>query len=196
MQRMRMHPDLGGDDEKAAILNEAYATLTDPDKRSAYDKSRQTPDKSNIPEKAAVRRQSIPLSHCAFCGATSEGGRGDSSCGTCHSPLFMAEQSSIEDSDRRVSARLVNDHPMVFLTHWPQTKPYASRALDVSLSGMKFGSDSSLQLGQVIKIDTRILKAVARVVRCRQQRVGWEVGVHFISLCFLQSRGSFIEHRA
>lgn len=198
MQRMRMHPDLGGDDKKAAILNEAYATLTDPDNRSAYDKSRQTPEIPNVQgtTAAALRRQSLPLPRCAFCGATSEGGREDPSCGSCHSPLFMAEQSLIEDSDRRASARLVNDHPMIFCTHWPQSEPYSSRAVDVSLSGMKFGSHSSLNLGQVIKIDSRILKSVARVVRSQPQRIGWEVGVHFISLCFMQSRGSFIEHRA
>ena len=30
MQRLKMHPDLGGDHGQAALLNEAFATLTDP----------------------------------------------------------------------------------------------------------------------------------------------------------------------
>jgi len=40
MQRMRMHPDLGGDNDSAAAINEAYAILMEPEQRAAYDKSR------------------------------------------------------------------------------------------------------------------------------------------------------------
>lgn len=32
------HPDRGGDAEKFKMLNEAYAILSDPDKRATYDK--------------------------------------------------------------------------------------------------------------------------------------------------------------
>ena len=38
MQRLRMHPDLGGDHWQAALINEAFATLRDPGKRAAYDR--------------------------------------------------------------------------------------------------------------------------------------------------------------
>lgn len=37
MQKMRLHPDLGGDEAIAKILNEAVSTLCDPDAREAYD---------------------------------------------------------------------------------------------------------------------------------------------------------------
>lgn len=37
MQTLRNHPDLGGEDWNAAILNEAYAVLSDESERSAYD---------------------------------------------------------------------------------------------------------------------------------------------------------------
>lgn len=37
MQRLKAHPDLGGDGEAAALLNEARAVLTDPARRAAYD---------------------------------------------------------------------------------------------------------------------------------------------------------------
>ncbi len=37
MQKLRMHPDLGGEQWDAGILNQAYATLRDPKKRAAYD---------------------------------------------------------------------------------------------------------------------------------------------------------------
>lgn len=34
------HPDLGGDEERAKLINEAYAVLGDPDLRRAYDEAR------------------------------------------------------------------------------------------------------------------------------------------------------------
>ena len=38
MTRLRMHPDLGGTHEGAALLNEAYAVLSDPERRAEYDR--------------------------------------------------------------------------------------------------------------------------------------------------------------
>lgn len=39
MQKLRMHPDLGGEDWNASVVNQAYATLRDPTKRKEYDKA-------------------------------------------------------------------------------------------------------------------------------------------------------------
>jgi curved DNA-binding protein CbpA len=40
MGEMRAHPDLGGDVERAKLINEAYRVLGDPDLRRAYDRAR------------------------------------------------------------------------------------------------------------------------------------------------------------
>lgn len=40
MGEMGGHPDLGGDEERAKLLNEAYAVLGDPHLRRAYDEAR------------------------------------------------------------------------------------------------------------------------------------------------------------
>ena len=37
MQKLRLHPDLGGDDHDASIINQAYATLRNSRMRAAYD---------------------------------------------------------------------------------------------------------------------------------------------------------------
>ncbi|MEZ5657598.1 MAG: DnaJ domain-containing protein [Burkholderiaceae bacterium] len=39
MSTMRRHPDLGGDHETAAMINEAWAVLGDPARRQAYDRA-------------------------------------------------------------------------------------------------------------------------------------------------------------
>jgi hypothetical protein len=41
MGEMRGHPDLGGDEERAKMINEAYTVLGDPDLRRAYDRARE-----------------------------------------------------------------------------------------------------------------------------------------------------------
>ena len=38
MHTLRGHPDLGGDHATAALINEAYAVLSDPERRRAYDR--------------------------------------------------------------------------------------------------------------------------------------------------------------
>ena len=38
MSKLRMHPDLGGDHAQALLVNEAYAVLSDPERRAAYDR--------------------------------------------------------------------------------------------------------------------------------------------------------------
>ncbi len=38
LQRLRLHPDLGGDHWSAALLNEAWAVLRGPEQRAAYDR--------------------------------------------------------------------------------------------------------------------------------------------------------------
>lgn len=40
MGEMRGHPDLGGDEERAKLINEAYTIVSDPDLRRAYDAAR------------------------------------------------------------------------------------------------------------------------------------------------------------
>jgi hypothetical protein len=40
MGEMRGHPDLGGDEERAKLINEAHTVLVDPDLRRAYDAAR------------------------------------------------------------------------------------------------------------------------------------------------------------
>lgn len=37
MQKLRAHPDLGGDHWNAAVINEAFEVLSDPERRRAYD---------------------------------------------------------------------------------------------------------------------------------------------------------------
>ncbi len=54
MQRLRMHPDLGGDSSVAAMINEAYAVLLDAKRRAEYDATLPPRDTSFIDEDEPV----------------------------------------------------------------------------------------------------------------------------------------------
>jgi curved DNA-binding protein CbpA len=202
MQKMRKHPDLGGNQGDAAAINEAYATLNNPMNRAAYDKARLKPEPNSRPlerTRLPAHRPMTTTRRCAFCSAEhkhTQNPKTNVFCETCKSPLLLATQAQLEDSCRRSINRFSNDQPLVFFTHWLQEKACTGRTNDISLNGMKLSSNLKLAKGQIIKIDSPALKAVARVTNCRRQDVGWGVGVQFISLYFEHSRGSFIEARA
>jgi curved DNA-binding protein CbpA len=201
MQRMRMHPDLGGDDERAALLNEAYETLINPASRAQYDATRgASPRRSAGAESGraqASRVTTLPVScdqDCIFCSHPHSYDlriSADAHCDNCQSPLALARPAQIEDSDRRAILRMSRQLPLSFYTHWPQEPTFAVSS-DISLNGMKFHSSASLIENQLIKLDSRILKAVGRVTHSRQEGGECAVGVEFVKLRFTQSRGSFV----
>ena len=41
MTKLKAHPDLGGDHDAAVLINQAYAVLSNPEKRRRYDLDRQ-----------------------------------------------------------------------------------------------------------------------------------------------------------
>lgn len=205
MQRMRMHPDLGGDNESAAIINEAYAVLMEPSQREAYDKSRMAGAANDSFSAQDASRQSSQAGNnggafdidaaCRFCRApfTQRGMNSAAEfCGECGSPRFMAEQAQDDSADRRSILRVPKNCSVTFCTHWPQPQSYAGLSEDISLTGMRFRSAIGLQTGQVIKVDAPVLRAVAQVTRLVQRSTHWEVGVAFLSLHFERARGSFV----
>ena len=201
MQKLRLHPDLGGDPRYAAMINEAYATLTNPQNRAAYDKTRSGPELIRPSRKSLHEidfTSSLPVYRCAFCASLNECDKKASPwacCSNCQSPLFLANQQKREEG-RRAITRVPREQSMVFRTHWPQREPEPARTSDISLSGMKFFTSVSLIQGQIIKIDSPTLRAVARVTRSQQVPTDRVVGVQFISLGFERNRGSFVTERA
>jgi curved DNA-binding protein CbpA len=102
MQRLRAHPDLGGDNRAATLINEAYAVLTDPARRAAYDASfrpryqRAAPDGTLPPTpRLPEGLQTGTFVVCAFCREPYTQGRkvlADTLCTGCGSPLYPASR--------------------------------------------------------------------------------------------------------
>ena len=215
MQKLKMHPDLGGDAETAAQINEAYAVLTDPDRRVAYDAARETAESLGETANAADPDASMgdttknlvqprnPLHECVFCVTPHAYGNSilpDTVCVTCKSPLALAEPRRFERSDQRAVSRISSKLDVRFYTEWPQAQPHLGMTGDVSLNGMRLITSRPLDVGNVIKLQCDVLEAVAVVKNSAQQRRGfvldYALGLSFITLRFDRSLGGFVSQKA
>lgn len=211
MQQLKNHPDLGGDAATAALINEAYAVLSNAERRAAYDAQLDVMEAvaQGVPEAPANSEPGItmrgvldPFRECIFCEAPHDHGRiidADATCKTCGSPLCAAENRRIETEDQRAVDRIDKRQNITFHTHWPQPRGFSGITEDISLNGMRFVTKQKLSEGQRIKIVSDVVEAVADVSHCIEERHGWTTwrvaGVSFATLRFVRSVGGFVSDR-
>lgn len=211
MQQLKNHPDLGGDAATAALINEAYAVLTDPERRAEYDarldviaRLAQGMSEGFADNASAVKTDRVidPFRECLFCEAPHDFGtiiEIDASCDNCGSPLCAAEKQRIESVGQRAVERIDKRGDITFYTHWPQPKGFAGHTEDISLNGLRFVTKQELSEGQRIKIVGEVVEAVGHITHCIHARHGWTVwcvaGVSFATLRFVRSVGGFVSDR-
>lgn len=191
MQRMKKHPDLGGEQKSAALINEAYAVLTNPRQRAEYDRVRLRVS-AGAP---APPRRASGAGQCLFCEASHEllrAPEADDSCGHCASPLYPAEQLRLDASDQRLMQRMARDVPVNCYTEWPQAAAHPARMRDLSLNGMQITSAFHVRPGAIVKVDSAPCQSLARVAWCTDNGGEWLIGLEFVTLRFHRSRGSFV----
>ncbi len=205
MQRLKHHPDLGGDPRLAAMINEAYAVLTDPARRQAYDLQLDAQFSSKDRAQPGPTTQDPgddPLLGCWFCRTPHELGlriAEDDTCGSCASPLYAAEKQRFEDACQRAVERIRKRQTIRFFTRWPQSRGYRGRTEDISLNGLRFSTRHEIATGQIIKISGDSLDAVARVSHTAMQPSGWRrrivASVSFLTLRLTSPVGGFVSRK-
>lgn len=206
MQRLKKHPDLGGDHLQAALINEAFATLVDPERRAVYDRAlareralpgfrAKTGSRDRSSNQPAANHASPYC--CPFCGspfAKPDAERVDATCVTCESPLYPAARHDRSTSARRAVARLPRQLPMAFYLSWPQPV-FHGTTNDVSTNGMRFTTTVDLVPNERVRIDCAFCSAVG-VVRHSRIAPGppgqWDIGVEFLTLLIKPSRGVLV----
>jgi hypothetical protein len=207
MHTTRGHPDLGGDPAAAALVNEAYAVLSDPDKRRAYDRLL---DLSRLranahgpgvgPGPRATARRVDPSTWradhvCPMCRAPlSSTPARDPRCARCDAPLTPPpgtaggeRQSSERHSERRASIRRPRSDAAAMITDW-RGVAIDARMIDLSTGGAGLLATASVSPGSAVRIVTRSLDAVARVAACHQSSSHWRVRAEWLTVKLLGTK--------
>lgn len=200
MQKLGQHPDLGGEHENAALINEAYAVITDPVRREAYDRQLQAGKDRYASAGETVTSSGTRV--CMFCRSLhpfEQLADPELSCPQCAAPLSPATRPRLEQEQRAV-ARMPRRQTIRYFTRWPQRTSFKGWTLDVSLNGMKFVAQRPLQPQSLVKIESDLCAAVGVVMNCLMDKrvlgVTWQVGVQFETVRFQKTNGSFVSAQA
>ena len=212
MQKLKRHPDLGGDEWNASLLNEAYAVLSQPALRAAYDrdvlpglmaarqKTREAPpdrSETDTRQACAMPARQAPRRICPFCGTanSAETGYGQPrDCATCTGPLQPARPLRLHPFSQRAVLRMRHHAAVRWFTRIEQLEGYPGVVQDLSPNGLRFQSIHCLQVDQLIRITGGLLSATARVTNCRRRKEDGQylTGAEFLTLRFHELRGTFV----
>jgi hypothetical protein len=202
MQKLRMHPDLGGDQWNATLINEAYETLMNPaggrNMTSNLALSRRPHADTSITSITSALR----MLACVYCH-TAHGHAGpiprDAVCAACGSPLHPASRQRMETSGKRATSRLARRYPLSFHHGWPLQGPFSGETRDISLGGLQFVTVGAVPPSQLLQVSCDPLSAVVRVVACTASDDPdwrWLVRAEYLTVHFRRSRGAFFSEKA
>lgn len=115
-------------------------------------------------------------------------------CDVCRSPLTLLEKA-YENLPRRSVTRAKVKKPAAIFTSWP-SRPERIALSDISATGVGFVSKKPMVVGSRIKIDAEDFKAIAEIKYCKAIGPFSKIGVRFITIQFIQQRGSFVSTSA
>jgi hypothetical protein len=212
MGPLRHHPDLGGDHEKAALLNEAYAVLGDPEMRRRYDLSlRKESWRAPSPaaddtaaEALAASGGSDPAAWavercCPFCRVALPDDRSPAArCSRCAAPLSVPPRLTPQTRElfgKRRATRFVKNRPVALVPHWGAA-PVSAVMRDFSLAGIGLLAPHGVPVAGAIRIVDADFEAVATVVSSRPRGDRHSLHARFLTLAVLRQAGTIVSTRA
>ena len=196
MSKLRLHPDLGGDTANAALINEAYAVLSDPAKRATYDLQQRRPkaaerNRSGTPAPVPEHKSVVPL-QCPFCRAAAPTEiQANTRCQRCDSPLAPPPARPLKKNElfgRRTVPRMSRSDTVTLIAGW-QTPVRTAQLRDLSMTGISIIADSKIEAQQVIRVIGPLFDILATVVSCRSDGRRIEVHASLINAIFMRSKG-------
>jgi len=197
MRELKKHPDLGGSTAEAALINEAHETLTDPNRRAAYDDELflQAIQPPYPQAKKPAALTSCPVCNCPLSQAPAP----DALCPTCRTPLPSTRQPAAAMPKGRSIERTKISAPVSYLSSWPG-KAQEGRMIDFSPKGVRFIASESLTVGSVLKISCSLFEASGRITNVSEEisnkQKCYSTGVCFIAVRFEDPRGTFFSTKA
>jgi DnaJ domain len=202
MSKLRLHPDLGGDTAGAALINEAYAVLSDPAKRASYDQKLRTGKPVSRNRGGVASAQSARPANgpgvCPFCHAIAAATiQANTRCHRCDSPLVpppARPSAKNELFGRRAMPRMHRSDPVTLVEAW-QTPIRAAQLRDLSMTGISIITDHRIERGQVIRIIGPLFDILATVVGCRSVGQRVEVSGSLLKAIFAKQKGVVVSVR-
>jgi hypothetical protein len=224
MTTLKVHPDLGGNHESAVQINQAYAVLGDPNKRSKYDEmlqSRKSQGRGHSVHEAPIDTHESSRPHrssayqavwdddrspssaapqrCLFCGTDlAFAPRANKHCIHCASSLTPAHpipnDRLRELFGRRASPRIAKAGVLVIYPSWPHAG-YSAKLCDLSPSGISMLTAYGASIGQILKFNSDNIKGIARVVSVRANGVNFLVHASILTAEFVSKAGIFVTEK-
>lgn len=206
MQTDGNHPDLGGDTETAALINKAYAVLSDPPQRGAYDAQlailRRIAAYASSQSFVQTPTAPDPRRQCLFCRAPHDADAAndpESTCDNCGSPTAVVERHRIDPGDNRALPRMSAALPVRMFVDWRHADGHRASTEDLSLTGARVVTRYAVAPGQRIRVTGDAFDAVGYVVHTAPRRSGWKIehvaGVSFATMKLKQKSGAFVSAR-
>ncbi len=189
------HPDVGGDHAAASLLNEAYAVLSNTERRAAYDLRRA--ERMGAKTRANAPRPT-PKPGCLLCGLGLPASvRVETRCSRCHAPLFAVRR--LDDpsvrAERRTMPRVSKSDWGLLHVGWP-SDVVDIRMRDLSLDGISVYCGQAVPVGRAVRIVGQSLDVVATVVTIRQVAKVYTLHAKLATAWFSSPLGSFISEHA
>lgn len=209
MLSMKQHPDLGGDTDKAALINQAYETLSDEEKRAEYDQmlveqqhnsnsSVTEPDSFKQSQNQSNTQPQKPIdektgSRCPFCYQFNRVPSAELiDCSGCSSPLDPPLSGLSSDKVARSIDRVPKDTAIQILED-SQSQAKIANLRDLSPHGLGFVLDGNLSAQQVVKVACSLFEGLATIAHKRPIENGQVFyGAQFLTLRFHSTSGNFI----
>jgi hypothetical protein len=203
MSKLRLHPDLGGDTAGAALINEAYAVLSDPAKRAKYDLQLRPAKaigraRSAAAATAADHRPDVPAA-CPFCGASPPAQiQAKTRCPRCDSPLAPPPPCPTGKSEllgRRAAPRMHRSDPVTLVAAW-QSPIRTVQLRDLSMSGISIVTDIKIARQHIIRVIGPLFDVLATVISCRIDAGRVEVHASLLKAIFMSQKGVVVSVRS
>ncbi|MBN4054530.1 J domain-containing protein [Nitrospira defluvii] len=198
MKRLKCHPDLGGTHSLAALVNDAYRTLSHPRKRAEYDLLLlMKQSKASISLGSLKNRSKIVLERPIEKdpSTTQPHRERQLRCPLCHRLFCRGHHRTSPQKDRRRINRMDQKGLLCYvLGHSGRFSK--GEILDLSPKGMRFISVKEIKPYTEVEIENKILFGTARITNChelsRDERRLYVNGVKFMEVKFRRSCGTFL----